>query len=39
LKRNFKDLSDLLLVKFRQLENCKEGLRDMLVYQKYFYPL
>lgn len=36
---NFKELSDLLLVKFKQIEDCKEGLRDMLVYQKYFYPL
>jgi len=36
---NFKELSDLLIVKFKQIEDVKEGLRDMLVYQKYFYPL
>ena len=36
---NFRDLSDVLLVKFGQLEDCKEGLRDMLVYQKFFFPL
>ena len=36
---NFRDLSDVLIVKFGQLEDCKEGLRDMLVYQKFFYPL
>lgn len=36
---NFKELADLLIVKFIQIEDVKEGLRDMLVYQKYFYPL
>lgn len=36
---NFKELSDLLVVKFKQIEDVKEGLRDMLVYQKYFFPL
>lgn len=36
---NFKALSDLLFVKFTQLENMKAALRDVLVFQKYFYPL
>jgi hypothetical protein len=29
---NFRELGDLLLIKFSQLEDVKEGLRDMLVY-------
>jgi hypothetical protein len=29
---NFKELGDLLIVKFKQIEDVKEGCRDMLVY-------
>lgn len=36
---NFRELGDVLNVKFKQVEDCKDGLRDLLVYQKYFYPL
>jgi len=32
-------LTGLLFVKFRQVEDVKDGLRDMLVFQKYFYPI
>jgi len=32
MKVNFKALSDMLFVKFSQLEDLKQGLRDMLVY-------
>lgn len=39
MRSNFKALTDLLFVKFTQLEEMKQGLRDMLVYQKYFFPL
>ena len=39
MKQNFRALSDLLFVKFSQLEDMKTSLRDMLVFQKYFYPL
>ena len=39
MKQNFRALSDLLFVKFSQLEDMKVSLRDMLVFQKYFYPL
>ena len=28
-----------MFVKFKQLEDMKMGLRDTLVFQKYFYPL
>lgn len=36
---NFKTLNDMLFVKFRQLEDTKQGMRDVLTYVKYFYPL
>lgn len=39
MKLNFRALSDLLFTKFTQLENMKTSLRDVLVFQKYFYPL
>jgi hypothetical protein len=39
LKLNFRALNDLLRVKFEQLEDVKQACRDMLVFQKYFYPL
>jgi hypothetical protein len=29
----------MLIVKFTQLEDVKAGCRDMLAYQKHFYPL
>jgi hypothetical protein len=39
LKLNFKKLNDMLFIKFKQLEDTKSGLRDVLTFQKYFYPL
>ena len=39
MKLNFKTLNDMLFVKFRQLEDTKQGMRDLLTYVKYFYPL
>lgn len=39
IRLNFKKLKDMLFIKFRQLEDTKSGLRDVLTYQKYFYPL
>ena len=39
MQDNMKTLSSLLKIKFKQVEDVKDGLRDMLVYQKYFYPL
>jgi hypothetical protein len=29
----------MLAIKFKQLEDVKTGLRDMIAYQKYFYPV
>ena len=39
MKKNFDKLSDMLFIKFQQVEENKQTVRDMLVYQKYFYPL
>ncbi len=39
MQYNMNTLSSLLQIKFKQVEDVKDGLRDMLVYQKYFYPL
>ena len=39
MKKNMDKLSDMLYIKFQQVEENKQTLRDMLTYQKYFYPL
>ena len=39
MQMNFKTLTDMLFVKFRQLEDTKSGMRDMLTYTKYFLPM
>jgi hypothetical protein len=39
MKLNFKRMNNLLWVKFRQLEDTKTSIRDVLTYQKYFYPI
>lgn len=39
MERNFAKLSDILQIKFREVEDNKHAVRDMLNYQKYFYPL
>jgi len=39
MKLNFKTLNEMLLVKFRQMEDVKNSVRDVLTYQKHFYPL
>ena len=39
MKKNFTKLNDMLAVKFKQVEDNKHALRDMINYQKHFYPL
>lgn len=39
MRENMSTLSSLISMKFKQVEDVKNGLRNMLVYQKYFYPL
>ena len=38
-KKNFDKLNDMLAIKFTQLEDVKTSVRDMLTYQKHFFPL
>lgn len=39
MRENMSTLTSLISIKFKQIEDVKNGLRNMLVYQKYFYPL
>ena len=39
MKINFKTLNDMMFVKFSQLEDTKQGMRDTLTFIKYFYPM
>ena len=39
LKTNFQGLNDMLFVKFKQLEDTKTAVRDLIVFQKHFYPI
>jgi hypothetical protein len=39
MKINFKILKDMLYVKFRQLDDTKTAVRDVIGFQKYFFPM
>lgn len=39
LKKNMTKLNEMLFIKFRQLEDVKQAVRDVHTYQKHFYPL
>lgn len=39
MTKNFNKLNDILFIKFKQVEDNKHAVRDMLNYQKYFYPM
>lgn len=39
MTKNFNKLNDMLFIKFTQVEENKQALRDMINYQKHFYPL
>ena len=39
VKKNFDKLNDMLFIKFKEVEDHKHALRDMLNDQKHFYPL
>lgn len=39
LRLNMKALNDMLMIKFSQVEDMKQSIRDVIVFQKYFYPL
>ena len=37
MRQNFDVLNDLLVVKFRQVEDTKQAVRSMIAYQKYYH--
>lgn len=39
LHQNFRSLKDLLQVKFSEIENTKDAVRDLLIFNKYFQPI
>ena len=39
MKQNFKQLNDILVIKFKQLEDTKEATRNLITYQKFFHPI
>ena len=39
MKQNFKQLNDILVIKFKQLEDTKEAVRNLITYQKFFHPI
>lgn len=39
LQQNFATLKDLLMIKFSQVDDVKDAIRDLLVYNKYFVPI
>ena len=39
LKKNMSKMNEMLFIKFRQLEDTKQAVRDIVTYQKHFYPL
>lgn len=39
IKQNFKTLNDILTIKFKQLEDTKEAVRNLISYQKHFHPI
>ena len=39
LRLNMKSLNDMLFLKFKQVEDMKQALRDVIIFQKYFYPI
>jgi hypothetical protein len=39
MRQNFKQFNDLLFIKFKQLEDTKEAVRNLISYQKFFHPI
>ena len=39
MAQNFKRLNDILVVKFKQLEDTKQACRNLITYQKYYHPV
>jgi hypothetical protein len=39
MKQNSKQLNDILGVKFKQLEDTKDAMRSLIVFNKYYQPI
>ena len=39
MKQNFRQLNDILVIKFKQLEDTKEATRNLITFQKFFHPI
>jgi len=39
MKQNFRQLNDILVIKFKQLEDTKEATRNLITYQKFFHSI
>tara|TARA_B110000285_G_C15096102_1_gene602056 strand:+ start:747 stop:1163 length:417 start_codon:yes stop_codon:yes gene_type:complete len=39
MKQNFKQLNDILAIKFKQLEDTKDAMRSLIVFNKYYQPI
>jgi hypothetical protein len=39
VKQNFKQLKDILFIKFKQLEDSKEATRSLISYVKHFHAI
>jgi len=39
MSQNFKRLNDILIVKFKQLEDTKQACRNLITYQKYYHKI
>jgi polysaccharide pyruvyl transferase WcaK-like protein len=39
VQQNFEKLNEMLLVKFRQLEQTKQASRNLIGYIKYYHPM
>jgi hypothetical protein len=39
MRQNFKQLNDILFIKFKQLEETKEATRNLISFQKFFHPI
>ena len=39
VKQNFEKLNEILIVKFKQIEDTKQAMRNLVTYQKYFHPI
>ena len=39
MKQNFRQLNDILVIKFKQVEDTKEACRNLITFQKFFHEI